>query len=376
MFHTRVVIIGAGQAGLAVSKQLTDAGVDHVVLERGRTAERWRPSVGTRCGLLTPNWMSRLPGWSYRGTDPPGSCRPSRWPTTSTAYADSFGAPVVHGAEVRSVRRRGGGYQVVSDAGSGPPLRLSSPPATAIEPAVPAFAGSLAPVGRQITPDRYRNPGGRPGRWRARRRGLRDRSPARRRAGRRRKGCRAGRRPAHPAAPPLPGHGHHVVAGLDGRARPAADHRAVRPAAPEPSLQIVGSTDGRDDRPALAGRARRQAGRPGHRCRRSGTDVRRRPGRPRRPPPTRSSIGCCGRIDHFAATTGLDHEIDPPDRPRQHRRRSADAPATAWRRSTDPRGHLGDRLPPRLPVAARAGARRRRRDPTFRGSHARRPDCS
>ncbi len=41
MFQTRVVIIGAGQAGLSVSKQLTDVGVDHVVLERGRTAERW-----------------------------------------------------------------------------------------------------------------------------------------------------------------------------------------------------------------------------------------------------------------------------------------------------------------------------------------------
>ena len=51
MLHTRVVIIGAGQAGLAVSKLLTDVGVDHVVLERGRTARTLASrSAGTRCG--------------------------------------------------------------------------------------------------------------------------------------------------------------------------------------------------------------------------------------------------------------------------------------------------------------------------------------
>ena len=53
MFHTRVVIIGAGQAGLAVSKHLTDAGVDHVVLERGRTAERWLSRRWDSLRLLT-----------------------------------------------------------------------------------------------------------------------------------------------------------------------------------------------------------------------------------------------------------------------------------------------------------------------------------
>ena len=67
---TDTIVIGAGQAGLAMSRCLTDRGVDHVVLERGRVAERWRSERWDSLRLLTPNWMSRLPGWSYRGPDP------------------------------------------------------------------------------------------------------------------------------------------------------------------------------------------------------------------------------------------------------------------------------------------------------------------
>jgi len=58
--HT--VVIGAGQSGLAMSHCLTDAGVEHVVLERGQTAERWNRERWDSLRLLTPNWASRLPG--------------------------------------------------------------------------------------------------------------------------------------------------------------------------------------------------------------------------------------------------------------------------------------------------------------------------
>ena len=49
MRRTDVAIIGAGQAGLAMSACLMARGIDHVVLERGRVAERWRHGAGTRC---------------------------------------------------------------------------------------------------------------------------------------------------------------------------------------------------------------------------------------------------------------------------------------------------------------------------------------
>ena len=75
MYRTSVVVIGAGQAGLAVSHLLSAAGTDHVVLERGRTAARWDAHAWQSLRLLTPNWMSRLPGHSYRGPDPAGFMR-------------------------------------------------------------------------------------------------------------------------------------------------------------------------------------------------------------------------------------------------------------------------------------------------------------
>ena len=73
MRQTDAIIIGAGQAGLAMSHCLGRLGIDHVVLERGRLAERWRSERWDSLRLLTPNWMNRLPGWSYQGADPTAS---------------------------------------------------------------------------------------------------------------------------------------------------------------------------------------------------------------------------------------------------------------------------------------------------------------
>ncbi|MGH3130093.1 MAG: FAD-dependent oxidoreductase, partial [Gaiellaceae bacterium] len=66
-----VVVIGGGQAGLAASHELTRAGVEHVVLERGRIGETWRGRWNSFC-LVTPNWTVQLPGYPYDGDDPDG----------------------------------------------------------------------------------------------------------------------------------------------------------------------------------------------------------------------------------------------------------------------------------------------------------------
>ena len=66
-----VVVVGAGQAGLATSHELTRAGVSHLVLERGRIAETWRKRWDSFC-LVTPNWTVQLPGGAYDGDDPDG----------------------------------------------------------------------------------------------------------------------------------------------------------------------------------------------------------------------------------------------------------------------------------------------------------------
>ena len=66
-----VVVVGGGQAGLAVSCRLSQAGVGHVVLEKGRVGETWRRRWDSFC-LVTPNWSVQLPEHPYDGDDPDG----------------------------------------------------------------------------------------------------------------------------------------------------------------------------------------------------------------------------------------------------------------------------------------------------------------
>jgi putative flavoprotein involved in K+ transport len=66
-----LVVIGAGQAGLAVSHELRALGIEHVVLERDRVAETWRRRWDS-FHLVTPNWTLDLPGAPYAGDDPDG----------------------------------------------------------------------------------------------------------------------------------------------------------------------------------------------------------------------------------------------------------------------------------------------------------------
>ena len=72
MEYVDSLIIGAGQAGLAMSACLRMRGIEHVVLERGRIGERWRSERWDSFTLLSPNWQTRLPGHHYRGGDPDG----------------------------------------------------------------------------------------------------------------------------------------------------------------------------------------------------------------------------------------------------------------------------------------------------------------
>jgi putative flavoprotein involved in K+ transport len=72
MERTATVIIGAGHAGLTMSRCLTERSIDHVVLERGEVANSWRRERWDSLRLLTPNWQTRLPGHGYAGGDPDG----------------------------------------------------------------------------------------------------------------------------------------------------------------------------------------------------------------------------------------------------------------------------------------------------------------
>ena len=112
-----VVIIGAGQAGLSVSHELTAAGVDHVVLERSDVASSWA-SRWDSFTLVTPSHTIRLPGGEYSGPDPQGYLPRDEVVTYLQDYAASFQAPVRTGVDVLSVRRSHDGWRIETNEGT------------------------------------------------------------------------------------------------------------------------------------------------------------------------------------------------------------------------------------------------------------------
>ncbi len=110
------LIVGAGQAGLALSHHLSAAGREHVLLERGRVGQRWHERWDSLT-LLSPNWMNRLPG-EPEPVDRDGFLPLAAFVAHLEAYARSFAAPVAEGVEVERVAREGDGFRV--DTTSGP----------------------------------------------------------------------------------------------------------------------------------------------------------------------------------------------------------------------------------------------------------------
>jgi putative flavoprotein involved in K+ transport len=94
-----VVVIGAGQAGLSLSHELSHADVDHIVLERGHVGQSWRGRWDSFC-LVTPNWSVELPGSNYEGDDPHGFMPRDEIVQHLVGYATSFEAPVREGVDV------------------------------------------------------------------------------------------------------------------------------------------------------------------------------------------------------------------------------------------------------------------------------------
>ena len=117
MEHIDVAVIGAGQAGLAVSHELTEAGIDHEVLEHGRIGETWRRRWESFC-LVTPNWSVRLPGFAYDGVQPDAFMSRDEIVGYLERYAASFGAPVRIGVRVEAVQDdHAGGFVLSTSSG-------------------------------------------------------------------------------------------------------------------------------------------------------------------------------------------------------------------------------------------------------------------
>lgn len=112
-----VVIVGAGQAGLSLSHELTGAGVEHLVLERGAVGESWQRRWDS-FRLVVPNWSVQLPGGVYDGDDPDGFMAKAEIVEYLNGYARGFSAPVRTGVEVSAVDQvDGGGFTLRTSGG-------------------------------------------------------------------------------------------------------------------------------------------------------------------------------------------------------------------------------------------------------------------
>jgi putative flavoprotein involved in K+ transport len=163
MRAVETLIVGAGQAGMAVSRCLTGQGADHVVVERGRVAERWRSSRWDSLRLLTPNWMSRLPAWSYPGPDPDGYMTAPELVGYLEDYAGSFAAPVHENTTVELVEASAGGLRVVTDQRTWLARNVVVATGTENRAYLPPAASGIDPAIHQLTAGRYRGPDQVPG---------------------------------------------------------------------------------------------------------------------------------------------------------------------------------------------------------------------
>lgn len=157
--HWPVVIVGAGQAGLAMSWHLSARGIDHVVLERGAVAHAWRTERWDSLRLLTPAWLCGLPGRPYAGPDPEAFLPAAATADLLADYARRIEAPVRAGQPVVRARRTGRGFEVVTAADRVTADALVVATGAAAEAHVPPWAAALPPTVAQWTALDYRRPG-------------------------------------------------------------------------------------------------------------------------------------------------------------------------------------------------------------------------
>ncbi|RWB59925.1 NAD(P)/FAD-dependent oxidoreductase [Mesorhizobium sp.] len=153
------LVVGGGQAGVAMSEHLTKCRVPHLILERGRIAERWRSQRWDSLVANGPAWHDRFPGMEFARTGPDGFPSKEEVADYFVAYAKQIDAPIRCGVEVKLVQRNVGrpGFRVETSDGvieANSVVAATGPfQVPVIPPVVPGDAGVL-----QIHSSAYRNP--------------------------------------------------------------------------------------------------------------------------------------------------------------------------------------------------------------------------
>ncbi|WP_323775445.1 NAD(P)/FAD-dependent oxidoreductase [Leisingera sp.] len=153
------LVVGAGQAGVAMSEHLTRHGVPHLVLEKNRIAEAWRTGRWDSLVANGPAWHDRFPNLEFTGTDPEAFAGKERVADYFAEYAERIKAPVRTGVEVTSATRieGQGGFRVETSGGVIETQRIVAATGAFQHPVIPPLVPESAEV-NQLHSFHYRNP--------------------------------------------------------------------------------------------------------------------------------------------------------------------------------------------------------------------------
>ncbi len=155
-----VLVVGAGQAGVAMSANLGAGGVPHLVLERSRIAERWRSERWDGLVANGPAWHDCYPGLEFPGYDADAFVPKEAVADSFVAYAEKIKAPIRCGVEVKSVRKNDGrpGFRIETSQGVIEANYVVAATGAFQKPVIPALVPERAGI-MQIHSTAYRNPG-------------------------------------------------------------------------------------------------------------------------------------------------------------------------------------------------------------------------
>ena len=157
---TETLVVGGGQAGIAMSEHLGNSGVPHIVLERHRIAERWRSERWDSLVANGPAWHDRFPGLEFTDTDADAFAAKERVADYFVEYAEKIAAPIRCGIEVLQVERNQGrpGFRVETSDGVIEANYVVAATGPFQRPVIPPVVPGDAAV-TQLHSSAYRNPG-------------------------------------------------------------------------------------------------------------------------------------------------------------------------------------------------------------------------
>ncbi|WP_178946123.1 NAD(P)/FAD-dependent oxidoreductase [Kocuria sp. TGY1127_2] len=157
--QTEVLVVGAGQAGVAMSEHLSQRGMSHVILERDRIAEKWRTGRWDSLVANGPAWHDRFPNLEFKETDPDGFASKDQIAEYMVDYAHMIDAPIRCGVEVVSVRKNMGrpGFRVETSAGVINAQYVVAATGPFQKPVIPSVVPKNVDVD-QLHSSSYRNP--------------------------------------------------------------------------------------------------------------------------------------------------------------------------------------------------------------------------